>query len=275
MNLTTYRYAGVSQPQLKDASEELLRRLVHRIARTTGAFRSTTQALLNGADEDPVLRRELLQDMEFELGELQRLLDNVTQFHALEKGTFALKRHELLTGPWMRQIVARWQRAVPDKALAWVVEIPENLPVLHVDVDKLEQALNNILGNAVKHTPAGARVAVNAWSEGSGLSIRVSSPAARLVADDYDHLAELFYTGEVQGRFPTGVGLGLHVTRALIERQGGMLRVMRPSVGQNAVGFELSLPAEPDDSGRDAATRARDNTAVANATKSDPRKSIH
>ena len=38
-----------------------------------------------------MLRRELLQEMEFELGELQRLLDNVTQFKALEKGTFALK----------------------------------------------------------------------------------------------------------------------------------------------------------------------------------------
>ena len=85
-----YRYGGVSQPQLKETSEELLTRLIHRMARSTGAFRSTAQALLNGADEDPVLRRELLRDMEFELGELQRMLENITQYKALEKGTFAL-----------------------------------------------------------------------------------------------------------------------------------------------------------------------------------------
>lgn len=270
MNLT-HRYVGVSQPQLKDPSEELLRRLVHRIARTTGAFRSTTQALLNGADEDPVLRRELLRDMEFELGELQRLLENVTQFHALEKGTFALHRQELPTGPWLRQLTARWQRAMPDKALAWSVEIPETLPLLRVDGDKLEQALNNILGNAVKHTPLGGSVAVKAWSKGEDLSIRVTSSPARLVADDYDHLSELFYTGEVQGRFPTGVGLGLYVTRALIERQGGVLKVTQPTSTDNSVGFELNLPAELSD----GTAFSIDKSAMANATKGDARRSLH
>src|SRR5512139_563781 len=109
MNLTR-RYVGVSQPQQKDIGEELLTRLIHRMARSTGAFRSTAQALLNGADEDPVLRHELLRDMEFELGELQRLLENVTQFKALEKGTFNLILREVLTAPWLRQLVGRWQR---------------------------------------------------------------------------------------------------------------------------------------------------------------------
>lgn len=272
MNLT-HRYAGVSQPELNDTSDELLKRLVHRIARTTGAFRSTTQALLNGADEDPVLRRELLQDMEFELGELQRLLENVTQFRALEKGTFTLRRHELLTGPWLRQIVARWQRTVSDKALAWVVEMPENLPVLDVDADKLEQALNNILGNAVRHTAVGGRIAVKAWSKGSGLGVRVLSSPARLIPDDYDHLCDLFYTGELQGRFPTGVGLGLYVARALVERQSGALRVTQPPAGENAVGFELDLPATAGNSDDDTSLPL-DNAAVTNATKSDARKSM-
>ncbi len=243
MNLMTHRYTGVSQPQPKDTSDELLSRLIHRMARSTGAFRSTAQALLNGADEDPVLRRELLQDMEFELGELQRLLENVTQFKALEKGTFALSRRDVLAGGWLRHVVARWQRALPDKALAWHVDIKEDLPLLHVDVDKLEQALNNLLGNAVRHTPIGAPISFRAWAAEGELRVYVSSGRPRLAADEYDHLWDLFYTGEVQGRFPTGLGLGLYITRQLIEKHGGQLGVRRPTPEDDAIGFELTVPA--------------------------------
>jgi signal transduction histidine kinase len=232
----------VSQPQPKDIGEELLTRLIHRMARSTGAFRSTAQALLNGADEDPLLRRELLQEMEFELGELQRLLENVTQFKALEKGTFALSRRDVTTSAWLRQLLGRWQRTSPDKSLTWFVDIPEHLPVLHVDIDKLEQALNNLLGNAVRHSPIGARVSFRAWSGGGDLRIHISSTRPRLMADEYDRLSELFYTGEVQGRFPTGLGLGLHVTRQLVEQHGGMLEMMRPTPEDDAIGFELSIP---------------------------------
>lgn len=243
MSLTTHRYAGVSQPQPKDASEELLTRLIHRMARSTGAFRSTAQALLNGADEDPVLRRELLRDMEFELGELQRLLENVTQFKALEKGSFALSRREVLSTPWLRLLLGRWQRAMPDKALAWTIEIPDGLPVLRVDMDKLDQALSNLLGNAVKHTPAGCQVTFRAWSTDDALRVRITSSRPRLVADEYDHLFELFYTGEVQGRFPTGLGLGLYVTRELLEMHGGTLEISRPTPEEDAIGFDVSVPA--------------------------------
>lgn len=242
MNVVTHKVAGVSQPQPKDPAEELLTRLIHRMARSTGAFRSTTQALLNGADEDPVLRRELLQDMEFELGELQRMLENVTQFKALERGSFHLSLRDVVTSAWLRQLLSRWQRAMPDKLLEWVVDIPEGLPLLRVDVDKLEQSFNNLLGNAVKHSPVGARITVQALSADGYLRLRVASSRPRLLPADYDRLAELFYTGEIQGRFPTGVGVGLYVTRQMIEQHGGTLEISRPTPDDDAVGFEVALP---------------------------------
>lgn len=245
MPLTAHRYVGVSQPQQKDISEELLSRLIHRMARSTGAFRSTAQALLNGADEDPVLRRELLRDLEFELGELQRMLENITQFKALERGTFVLARREVPTTAWLRQLLARWQWAAPEKALTWLVEIPDDLPELRVDVDKLEQALNNVLGNGVRHSAAGARLTFRAWGHAGALRVCITSSMPRLVPDEYDRLSELFFTGEVQGRFPTGVGLGLFVTRQLIESHGGQLQISRPTPDEDTIGFELEIPALP------------------------------
>jgi two-component system, OmpR family, sensor histidine kinase BaeS len=263
----------VSQPQQKEISEELLTRLIHRMARSTGAFRSTAQALLNGADEDPVLRRELLRDMEFELGELQRTLENVTQYKALEKGTFVLNPREVLTASWLRQLVGRWQRTAPDKALVWLIEIPENLPVLTVDVDKLEQALNNLLGNAVRHTPVGAQISFRAWSTDGDLHIRISSGRPHLVPDEYDRLAELFYTGEAQGRFPFGVGLGLYVTLHLVEMHDGVLEVARPEPEDDAIGFELRIPVKPPANGRPGHRRREEgNSSAEKSPEPEPQK---
>ncbi len=269
MNLGMHKVAGVSQPQQKDTSEELLTRIIHRMARSTGAFRSTAQALLNGADEDPVLRRELLHDMEFELGELQRMLENVTQFKALEKGRFYLSRREVVTTPWLRSVIARWQRAMPDKTLAWVVDIPDGLPMLRVDVDKLEQSLNNLLGNAVKHSQAGAHISVRAWTAGGALRLRVSSTGPRLAPDEYDRLSELFYTGEVHGRFPTGVGLGLYVTRQLIEQHGGSLDVSRPTTEDDAIGFEVTLPVAVNSNGHAGSAFRPENRAWRDAERAE------
>ncbi|MCU0507738.1 MAG: HAMP domain-containing histidine kinase [Anaerolineae bacterium] len=227
---------------LQDTSEELLTRLVHKMGRSLGAFRSTTQALLNGADEDPRLRRELLQEMETELGELQQLLENVTQLKALQKGTFHLSRRSVAPSPWLRQLVARWQRVAKEKGLAWVVSVPDNLPTIDADLDKLEQSLNNLLSNAVRHSAAGARVALAAERADGALLLRLTSDLPRLTRDEYDRIFDLFYTGEMQGRFPTGVGLGLHVTRQLIEQHGGRLEVVPPGVDDGAVNFEIRLP---------------------------------
>ena len=98
-------------------------------------------------------------------------------------------------------------------------------------------------------------------------------PAAP-VPDEYDHLSELFYTGEVQGRFPTGVGLGLHVTRQLLEYQGGLLEVRRPTPDDDTLGFELSVPFAPISSGHELESRSVDSSAVADANKADAHRRI-
>lgn len=226
----------------QDTGEELLTRLVHKMCRSLGAFRSTTQALLNGAEEDPVLRHELLQDMETELGELQQLLENVTQLKALQKGTFHLHRRPVAPSPWLRQLLARWQRIAKERGLAWVVSVPDELPTIDADLDKLDQSLNNMLSNAVRHTLTGGRVTFAAARDGNMLLLRITSDQPQLERDEYERLFDLFFTGEKQGSFPTGVGLGLHITRQLIEQHGGQVEVVPPNGDTDAIGFKVRLP---------------------------------
>jgi signal transduction histidine kinase len=226
----------------ENATEELLTRLVFKFARSLGAMRSTTQALLNGGDEDRLFRREMLGEMDQELRELQRLIDNVVQFRALSAGTFQLQTRTILPSLVLWRTVDAWQTAGSAKLLDWRVDIPEELDPLVVDSDKLQQVLDNVLANVVRDSPRGSQVIIRVGISDGTLEFRVESDASRVGEEEYEHLFELFYTGLQQGRFPTGTGLGLHVARELAQAHGGDLELHRPPPGGGSMMWILRLP---------------------------------
>lgn len=222
--------------------EQLLARLAHKAGRTAGALRSTTQALLNGADKDPALRRELLQAMEFELIELQRVLDNVVQLKALEKGTASPVRRSVLLGPWLRQLAGRWQRMQADKAFTWRIDVPDTLGPIHVDEDRLEQGVNNLLANTVRRARPGSTVSVKASMDREWLLLSVTCDQLSLSPEEYDRACDLLHVSGAEGRFPVSTGLGLYVTRQWLRQEGGDLVPVLPPAAHAWGGFAMRLP---------------------------------
>jgi len=225
-----------------DIDEQLLARLAHKTGRTAGALRSTTQALLNGADENPALRRELLQAMEFELIELQRVLDNVIQLKALEKGTTSPVRRSVLLGPWLSQLTARWQRMHADKAFSWRVDVGATLPPILMDEDRLEQGLNNLMANTVRRARSGSTLRVTASAEGEWLLIRVAGDQFTFSPQECDSAFDLLHASGTEGRFPVSTGLGLYVTRQWLRQEGGDLEAILPAAAHGWGGFAMRLP---------------------------------
>lgn len=226
----------------EDIDEQLLTRLVHKTGRTSGALRSATQALLNGADADPELRRELLEAMERELIELQRVLDNVIQFKAFEKGTASPLRRSVLPGPWLRQRTGRWQCMHADKVFNWRFEFPDALPPILVDEDRLEQAFNNLLATMVRRARAGSTLSIASAPDRGWLLIRLTGDRLDLEPGDYDRVFDLFHTAGAEGRFPASTGLGLYVTRQWLRQEGGELELVRPADADGWGGFAMRLP---------------------------------
>lgn len=226
----------------ENIDEQLLIRLAHKTGRTAGALRSTTQALLNGADGDPVLRRELLQAMEFELIELQRVLDNVIQLKAFQNGTASPVRRSVLPGPWLHQLVGRWQRMHADKAFTWRVDVGDTLPPILVDEDRLEQGLNNLLANTVRRARPGSTLSVAASADGEWLLIRVTGDQLTFSPEEYESSFDLLHASGAEGRFPVSTGLGLYVTRQWLRQEGGDLEPILPVATDGWGGFAMRLP---------------------------------
>lgn len=224
--------------ELEEARRLLLRSVVHEFGRLIGALRAAFHALQGGAMENPALRQELLQGMSQTANELARLLEDLTQLYRHTAGPLPLQRRPLALAPWLRERAALWAEMARERALHWKEEIPPDLPAIQADPERLAQALENLVDNALKFTPAGGWVSLHAEVRDQEVWIRIRDTGPGIPPEDLPRLFEPFYRGSQEGR--PGLGLGLFLTRTIVEAHGGRLDV-ESRVGEGSC-FRLILP---------------------------------
>jgi len=224
--------------ELEEARRLLLRSVVHEFGRLIGALRAAFHALQGGAMENPTLRRELLQGMSQATTELTRLLEDLTQLYRHAAGPLSLQRRLLTLTPWLRERAALWAEMARERALHWKEEIPPDLPAIQADPERLAQALENLVDNAIKFTPAGGSVTLRAEVRDREVWICVQDTGPGIPMEDLPRLFEPFYRGRQEGR--PGLGLGLFLARTIVEAHGGRLDV-ESRAGEGSC-FMLILP---------------------------------
>ncbi|MCB0154439.1 MAG: HAMP domain-containing histidine kinase [Anaerolineae bacterium] len=211
---------------LEEARRRLLANLVHEVGRPVGALQSAIQALLNGADQEVAFRRELLEGMAAETGRLRPLLENLAELHGRVLGSLELNRRPTSLLAWLPPTVAPWREAAQAKGLQWGIYLPQTLPTVDIDPDRLAQVVGNLLSNAIKYTPAGELVAIAAGvEEKEGVWIRVSDTGPGISPTDQAQIFDPFFRSQPGRRFPQGMGLGLTIARDLVVAHGGRLEV--------------------------------------------------
>jgi two-component system sensor histidine kinase BaeS len=225
---------------LEQARRQLLANLVHELGRPLGALRAAVQALLDGAVEDQVLAKELLVSMVGEIGRLRGLVDTLAQLHDKMLGTLELDRRPVDLNEWFPPVLIPWREAARQKNLAWEVVIPPDLPPLEADGDRLAQALGNLLTNAIKYTPPDGAVSICAGVRDEEIWIQVSDTGPGISPAEQAKIFTSFYRGQISGRFPQGMGLGLTIAHDLIAAHQGRLDV-ESELGQGSR-FTIWLP---------------------------------
>ncbi len=145
--------------------------------------------------------------------------------------------HELLTTE-----AERWQPQSQSRQVELSVEAPAGLPDVDIDRMRMSQALGNVLSNAIHSAEAGGSVAVRAELDAEALAISVIDDGVGIHAADLPHVFERFYrAGQSRSRGTGGKGLGLAITRAIVEAHGGTVTVRSDGLGRGAVAT-LRLP---------------------------------
>jgi signal transduction histidine kinase len=129
-------------------------------------------------------------------------------------------------------------RAVAARGVTLAVETPADLPVVAVDRAQIERVLSNLVTNAARATRPGGRVTVSATAAPEAVAVAVADTGVGIPAD---HLARIFEPfAQVPGGTPGGAGLGLSISRRIVEAHGGQLTVQStPGVGST---FTFTLP---------------------------------
>jgi len=166
--------------------------------------------------------REGLQVIDEESDRLAELIDNLLDASRIQAGALRLDRAEVDLEALATRTVDgfRLQTEAHDFELAF----PPDLPTIVADENRVRQVLSNILDNAIKYSPEGGIVRVGAWADEEAITTYVADQGIGIATADQDRLFERFYRVDSTIRRQTqGAGLGLFLSRAIIEGHGGRM----------------------------------------------------
>lgn len=216
---------------------EVVSTVSHELRAPLTSVKGFTSLMLNRWDRlDDAQKKEMIEQVHLDADRVTRLVTELLDISRLETGRLKLRRRMIALAPLVEKVVAdvRHMHAELDPA----VVVPESVPEVYADPDKIIQVLTNLLENTGKYAGSrGVEVRLDAGGDDVTVSVRDAGPG--IPTDDLDRVFTKFYrSGE--GR-PTGSGLGLYIARGLVEAHGGRMSV-ESELGAGTV-FSFTLPA--------------------------------
>jgi signal transduction histidine kinase len=223
-------------------AEQLRRNLVADVAHELRTPLSNIQGYLE-AIRDRVMRPNAatIRSLNEETALLSRLVDELQELSLAEAGELKLVYQAEDIAKLVKQAVISWQPQVKAKEISLSLDLPDNLPLVNIDRQRVNQVLHNLLENAVAHTHKGGTTAVAAANQGDWVEISVSDTGEGIPAEDLPNIFERFYrVDKSRARATGGSGLGLTIARRLVEAHGGKITV-QSELGKGSR-FSFTLP---------------------------------
>ena len=187
-------------------------------------------------------RAAFLEDIEGEARRLERIVANLLDLSRMESGTLRPERGWYDIAALVDDVIGRLRALAMGHQVH--VAVGEDLPPVPLDYVEIDQVLSNLLENALRHTPPGTQVWIQAAREGDSLAVTVSDDGPGIDPASRERLFDPFVRGGDRRGAPRGAGLGLAIARGLVEAHGGQISAAERPGGGTAMRFTLPL-AEP------------------------------
>ncbi len=218
--------------------------IVHELGRPLGAIRSATDVIAQPMGDDPAIRKEMAAGIINAIEQMEPLLDDLTHLHGQAEGEMVLSKTAVSLNSWLPSLLLPWRALAQEKGLGWETDIPDNLPILQIDPNRMGQVVGNLLSNAIKYSPDGtitvtAEVDVDVSPTGE-VRIAIKDTGAGIADDELHQIFEPFYRSHHERRFPQGLGVGLTIAQSIVEAHGGRIGVT--AVLDKGSTFTIHLP---------------------------------
>jgi Na+/proline symporter/nitrogen-specific signal transduction histidine kinase len=230
-----------SLDRLKD---DFMSSVTHELRTPLTSIRALTELVRDEPEMEAAQRQQFLGLVVAEAERLSRLVNQVLDMAKIESGHADWLSADVDLGALLEQALLTTAEIFREKGAAVHLHKPSAVPMLRADPDRLLQVVLNLLSNAAKFLPTqGGRVDVRLAADTLGLTVEVQDNGAGVPAAQRALIFEKFRQGGDASNRPQGTGLGLPISRQIVEHFGGRME-LRPDNGQGAC-FAFTLPWQP------------------------------
>ena len=222
--------------------DEFLATLAHELRNPLAPVRNGLQILRMAAD-DPDTTARTLGVMERQLSHMARLIDDLLDVSRITRGKVTLQRERLALRALLDSAVEASRHLIEASGHALTLHLPYEPLYLDADATRLAQVIGNLINNAAKYTPDGGRIDIHAERQDREIVLRVEDNGVGIPDGMQSHVFDMFAQvgGNSLERAHGGLGIGLSISRQLVQMHGGSIHAKSPGPGLGSV-FTVRLP---------------------------------
>lgn len=208
-----------SRRQVEEARRQLVAAASHDLRTPLASLRLLVESIDDGVATGET-RDRYLAEIRTHVAVLSGLVDDLFELSRIEAGEISWTMRQVELGELIGDTVAAMRAPAAERGVRIAAELPPGEVLAEANAEKVQRVLFNLIQNAIRHTPADGSVTVRARSRAGGVEVEVADDGEGVPARDGERVFEAFYRGDA-ARDEDGAGLGLAISRAIVEAHGG------------------------------------------------------
>ncbi|MBI5236373.1 MAG: PAS domain-containing sensor histidine kinase [Deltaproteobacteria bacterium] len=233
------------EKRVETIKRDFVANVSHELRTPLASIKGYSETLLDGGMDEKETQKEFLRIIDRHATRMSRLIDDLLILSRLESHQMRIVHEPVDLKELIANVAQGFQKLSGDKGISVSVNMPDSLPKVSADRDRIEQVVVNLLDNAIKYTGAGGRVKVSAQADGdSWVRVDVSDTGPGIPDADIPRIFERFYrVDKARSRELGGTGLGLAIVKHIIALHNGRLWVESAPGKGSTFNFALKTSA--------------------------------
>ena len=208
--------------QIETTRREFVSNVSHELRSPLASASAMVEILESGAIDDRETALDFLHRIRGDVTRMTSLVDELLELSSLESGQMPVHLAPVSVNDVLDEIVERFQLSASSDGIELSSNPQKGLPHVMGEQRRLEQVLTNLVENALRFTPSGGKITLNAHRDGDWVALTVTDTGVGIPREHLPHIFERFYKVD-RSRREQGTGLGLAISKHLVQAQGGDL----------------------------------------------------
>lgn len=210
-----------SRREIEAARRQLVAAASHDLRTPLASLRLLVESIDDGVATGET-RDRYLREIRTHVAVLSDLIDDLFELSRIEAGDISWTMHQIELHDLIGDTVAAMRAPAGERGITVAAELPAGELTANANAEKVQRVLFNLIQNAIRHTPADGSITVRARSAPGGVEVEVADDGEGIPPGDGERVFEAFYRGDA-ARGEDGAGLGLAISRAIVEAHGGRI----------------------------------------------------